>query len=225
MLLHFNLKKFNMSKFHFIYAILLFSFFLLPTAYSQTRFKGGLVAGFNASQMDGDAAAGYHKLGLNAGVRATIALKGRYQLSTDILFSQRGSRTTENEAIITRNCTLNFLEVPVLLHLRDWVKKGNDEQTYYKVGLCAGLSYSRLFSASSNPVFTHEGVLNKFSQNGIAFQAGVQYFQNAHWGFSFKWTRAVSKLFNPEKFPSEPLPSSLPVLREHFLTFQTMYVF
>ncbi len=198
---------------------------ILTNSYAQTRFRGGIVAGFNASQLDGDDAAGYHKVGLNTGVRAVIELKGRYQMTTDILFSQRGSRTTENEALINRTCTLNYLEVPVLLNIRDWQKKDDNGKSYYKVAFVVGLSYARLFKSSANPFFPHAGVLDKFSSNSIAIQGGIQYFQNAHWGFSAKWARSVTKLFNPLKYINEPLAGGLPILREHYLTFQTMYIF
>jgi hypothetical protein len=212
-------------KFMNIMQILLLCILILPNSQAQNRFKGGIIAGFNASQLDGDNAAGYHKVGLNTGLRAVIELKGRYQITTDILFSQRGSRTTENEAIINRTCTLNYLEVPVLLSIRDWQKKGDDEQSYYKVGIVAGVSYARLFKASANTFFPHAGVLDKFSNTDISIQLGIQYFQNAHWGFSAKWARSVTKVFNQKKYINEPLAGGLPILREHYLTFQTMYIF
>jgi hypothetical protein len=218
------MKTVNRSLINFIQIFLLWVL-ILPTSNAQSRFKGGIIAGFNAAQLDGDAAAGYHKVGLNTGVRAVIELKGRYQITTDILFSQRGSRTTENEAIINRTCTLNYLEVPVLLNIRDWQKKGNDEQSYYKVAFVVGVSYSRLFKSTASPTFTHAAVLDKFSTNDIAIQGGIQYFQSAHWGFSVKLARSVTKLFNTKKYINEPLAGGLPILREHYLTFQTMYIF
>jgi hypothetical protein len=205
--------------------ICLLSITILTNAHAQSRFKGGIIAGFNASQLDGDDAAGYHKVGLNTGVRAVIELKGRYQITTDILFSQRGSRTTENESIINRTCTLNYLEVPVLLNVRDWQRKGDDEQTYYKVGLVAGVSYARLFKSSANTFFPHAGVLDKFSTNDVSVQFGIQYFQSKHLGFSAKWARSVTRLFDPKKYINEPLAGGLARLREHYLSFQTMYIF
>jgi Outer membrane protein beta-barrel domain len=224
------IQQMNISKLKQIFLqgflqICLIGIILSPSVNAQNRFKGGIIAGFNAAQMDGDAAAGYHKVGLNTGVRAIIELKGRYQITTDILFSQRGSRTTENESLVNRTCTLNYLEVPVLLNIRDWQKKGVDDVAYYKVAFVVGVSYSRLFKATANPTFTHGGVLDKFSNNDIAVQGGIQYFQNAHLGFTAKLARSVTKLFNPLKYINEPLAGGLPILREHYLTFQTVYVF
>ena len=192
---------------------------------AQSRFKGGIVAGFNAAQLDGDASAGYNKVGINAGARVLIELKGRYQISMDILFSQRGSRTTEKEAVINRTCTLNYLEVPVLLNIRDWLKKSDDEQEYYKVAFSAGLVYGRLFKAASNPSFFHASVLDKFATNDVSFAAGLQYFINPHWGFSFRGAKSFNKLFNPQKYPNDPLAGGFFALHGHYLTFQTAYIF
>ncbi len=193
--------------------------------HAQSRFKGGIVVGFNAAQIDGDASAGYNKVGLNAGARVLIELKGRYQISTEILLSQRGSRTTERESAINRTCTLNYLEVPVLLNIRDWRKKSDDEQEYYKVGFSIGLVYGRLFKATSNPSFFHAPVLDKFATNDLSFAAGLHYFINPHWSLSSRVAKSFNKLFNPEKYPNDPLAGGFFALRSHYLTFQTAYIF
>lgn len=192
---------------------------------AQSRFKGGIVAGFNAAQLDGDAAAGYHKVGLNTGIRALIDLGGRLELLTEILYSQRGSRTTENEAPITRTCTINYLEVPVLLNIRDWKKTTDEGTDYYKVSLSMGLSYGRLFKASSSPNFTHGAVLDRFSTNDLSIMGGINYNLNSHLGFSCRAARSLVKLFNSTKYANEPLAGGLPVLTSHYLTFQTSWIF
>ena len=101
--------------------VLLCIAFNINALQAQSRFKGGIVGGFNAAQIDGDESAGYNKLGLNAGIRGLAELGGRLQLSIDMLYSQRGARTSSKESFVNRTCTLNYLEVPVLLNIRDWL--------------------------------------------------------------------------------------------------------
>ena len=192
---------------------------------AQSRFRGGVVAGFNAAQLDGDAAAGYHKVGLNTGLRVLIELGGRLELCTEILYSQRGSRTTENESAITRSCTLNYLEVPVLLNIRDWKKAGSDGVEFYKASFSAGISYGRLFKATSSSNFTHAAVLDKFSTNDVSFMAGINYNANRHLGFSMRIAKSMARIFNYEKYINEPLAGGLPNLKGHYLTFQTAWIF
>lgn len=192
---------------------------------AQNRFRGGIVAGFNAAQLNGDAAAGYHKVGLNVGVKALIELKGRFDMSTELLFSQRGARTTENQAFINRSCTLNYLEVPILLNIRDWKKVTEDGIDYYKVSLSLGISYGRLFKATSNPTFTHTTVLDKFNNTDISIVGGVNYQANRNWGFSLRMTRSINRLFNPNKYINDPVAYTLTPLKGHFLTFQTGWIF
>lgn len=193
---------------------------------AQSRFKGGIVGGFNAAQLNGDASAGYNKVGLNAGIRGLIELGGRLELSTEILYSQRGSRTTEREAVITRSCTLNYLEVPVLLNIRDWLRKPKNEgDAYYKAAFSIGLAYGRLFKVTSNIPFTHAALLDKFNQTDVSFMMGLNYFINAHWSVDCRYATSINKLFNPKKYPTEPLAANSLPLRGHYLSFQTAWIF
>jgi hypothetical protein len=208
-----------------IFVILTFITLTINVLHAQNRFRGGVVAGFNAAQLDGDASAGYNKVGLNVGAKVLIELTGRFQISTEILLSQRGSRTTEKEAPVTRSCTLNYLEVPVLLNIRDWIKKSDDEQEYYKVGFSFGFVYGRLFKSTASPNFLHAPVLNKFATNDVGFAGGVHYFINPNWGLSCRATKSFNKVFNPDKYTNDPLAGGFFALRGHYLTFQTAWIF
>ncbi len=205
--------------------IVLSTLVLVQHMQAQNRFKGGIVAGFNAAQLDGDAAAGYHKVGINGGLRALIELGGRLELSTEILYSQRGSRTTENESAINRTCNLSYMEVPVLLNIRDWKKKSGEDGEYFKVSFSIGLAYGRLFNAQSNSFFTHAAVVDRFVKNDLSVMGGVNYYANSHWVFSCRLARSLNPLFNPRKYANEPLAGGLPILRGHFVSFQTGWVF
>ena len=211
-------------KYYTITIVLLVCFFLHKIE-AQNRFRGGFVTGFNAAQMDGDAAAGFHKFGLNTGIRALIELGGRFELSTDILYSQRGSRTSKNESFIKRECTLNYLEVPVLFNIRDWQQNAGGENAYYKAAFSVGASYGRLFSAQSNSTFTHKAVVDKFSKNDVSLMAGIIFNPNRHWTFSCRIAKSVNKLFDFEKFPNDTIANGLPSLRGYYVSVQTGWIF
>ena len=177
--------------------------------------------GFNAAQLDGDYAAGYHKVGLNTGIRSTIDLSGRWELQTEILFSQRGARTTENDALVLRSCTLNYLEVPVLLNIRDWKAKTEAGDEYYKAYLSVGLSYGWLFSAKSNLAFTHATYLDRFSKNDVSYMAGIGFNFNRYFGACMRIAKSFGLLYDAQKYTNGPATS----LRGHYLTFQTSWLF
>ena len=208
------------------------SFFILLLTINnleaQSRFGGGIVAGFNASQMDGDQAAGYSKVGGSVGLSATIQTNetGNWLLTTNILLSQRGSRSSPNDAGPIRSASLNYLEVPVTMSYRDWKKTDNSGVEYYKVYFTAGLSYGRLFSYKVSDNFTHpKAVWDVFQKNDIAYTVGLSYFFNHHLGTNYRFTRSANFLFHPKNHENNIALSSYAALQVYFLTFQVVWMF
>jgi hypothetical protein len=118
--------------------LLLFLFCNLCTYYGQAQFNnddddrtffGGLEAGGNFSQVDGDNFAGYHKAGWNAGIIVYTKLADQLAASLELLFAQKGSRASQTQVprmsndlstIITDyKIRLNYAEVPILLNYFD----------------------------------------------------------------------------------------------------------
>ena len=205
-------------------------FILLITNHlqAQSRFGGGIVAGFNASQMDGDQAAGFSKVGANIGLQATVQLNetGKWLLTTNMLYSQRGARSTQNDAGPIRSASLNYLEVPVTISYRDWKVTDKNGADFYKVYFTAGLSYGRLFSYKISENFTHpKSVWVFFEINDIAFTGGLYYYINRNWGFNWRYTRSANFLFNPKQHTENIALSSYNALQVYFLTFQSVWMF
>ena len=192
---------------------------------NANRFGGGFLLGVNASQIDGDASAGYHKWTPNVGIRGIINFQNNWQVTTDILYSQRGAVTGSYETIIEQDVTTNYLEVPIMVHYQDWQKTSKSGKNYYKVSLGAGLSYGRLFGVTSNSAFNHAEVLDKFNKDDFAFTGGMQFFFTPHWGLNCRFTTSVNNLFDPDKYPNDPIASSLRPLRGYFFSLQTVFVF
>lgn len=105
---------------------------------TELRFRGGMIFGLNASQVDGDDYAGYHKLGINGGFLAQIPLSKKFFISTEILYSQKGakSRTIMGQNVAYR-VNLNYSEIPVLINFQ--------EKTSVNFGV--GVAYARLLKA------------------------------------------------------------------------------
>jgi hypothetical protein len=100
----------------------LFLWFLIISlsGFSQ-RFEGGILAGFNGTQVAGDTYEGYHKPGILAGGYVQTDLVPAVFAGMELKFSQKGSRSHINavnpvpDKYIMR---LNYLDLPVFLGFR-----------------------------------------------------------------------------------------------------------
>lgn len=201
-------------------------FLLFPPdagAQRQQRFKAGLIAGVTAAQIDGDASAGYNKVGLQGGLRGIVLLKPKQDASIELLFTQRGSRNEAKTPPFFKT-TLNYIEVPLQWHYHDWPANGDsDDPDYFRVHFNAGLSYARLINYK-NDADLGGGItaaLPDLNRNSVCFIVGVSYFATRHLGLVFRYNRALNALYKPGK----PGTNYDRTLKEHFLTFQTLVVF
>ncbi len=205
--------------------LLLFGIALLPAlVFSQQRFKGGIVAGLTASQIDGDASAGYNKVGLQAGLRVAAVLKEKQDASVEIIYSQRGSRNEAKTPPYFKT-TLNYVEVPVQWHYHDWlVENGDESENFYRVQFNVGASYGRLINYKDSSDGSIAGItpaLPDLERNSFCFLIGASFYATKHFGFNFRYNRAINKLYKPGK----PGTNYAYSLNEHFLAFQAMYMF
>jgi hypothetical protein len=188
---------------------------------AQQRFKAGLIFGLNASQIMGDDTGGYHKLGLQGGLRATTVLKDKMDLSFELLYSQRGSYDKYGSPVCfdgTLLIRLQYVEVPVVFSYKDWYIEDED---YYKVQASAGLSYSRLIQAKAEGS-CHDDITDLFNSNDYGFTTGVEYFATRHISFGARWSRSFNLLFNKDKHEGLQGRNSL---RGYFLSFRGAYTF
>lgn len=184
------------NKFKLIFfLILVLNVVCFIDLYSQ-KFGGGITVGFNASQIDGDKLAGYHKIGWNAGLNTSYNLNDPWQLNVDFLFSQRGSKSQlipdDDEQI--QKITLNFVELPVYISYQDW----NIEDRYYKIQGFAGLSAGRLFSVK-NALGDDDINSDNFLKNDISYLIGAKFMFSKNIGITGRYTRSVFRMYrNPD---------------------------
>ncbi len=109
-------------------------------------FTGGLVAGVNMAQVDGDYFAGYYKFGLNAGPIVYAQVAKRVAFSMEILYSQKGSKsniptasiTLPDAIIIKYGINLNCAELPIMINYYD----------KHKSSIGIGVSYTRIINSN-----------------------------------------------------------------------------
>ncbi len=211
-----------MYKLTTLLAFLLTFFAINALIAQENRFGAGVVVGVNASQITGDKTGGYNKIGIQAGLRGVAFISEKFDLSTELLFSQRGSRSEKNNprfAFGAGVIQLNYIEVPVLANYKDWL---DPEGEYYKINFLAGLSYGRLISASTNRESSHTGEEDNFAKNDISFMAGVTFYATKNIGITGRFTRSINLLYDNR---DEGNQSGFNSLRGYLITLQGVYMF
>ena len=183
----------------------------------QRTFGATLLAGFNASQIDGDDYAGFNKVGLNVGIRGDILLSEKMQVGMELIWSQRGSRSellAGQSGVPQLKIDLDYVQVPVLFKYNDWYIEDGD---YYRVHAFTGLSYGRLMRAKAENSF-FEGQTELFRKNDIGFHIGAGYLFNENLALTIRFNRGLTLLFDRRDNPL--------VARSHltrYLTFRLEY--
>ncbi|HMO39031.1 MAG TPA: porin family protein [Saprospiraceae bacterium] len=158
----------------------------LAVSASGQRFEGGVVAGFNLAQIDGDRLAGFNKIGINAGGRVGAILSDRWQLSMEFLYSQQGASRSraDDPASIYDKISLNYVEVPVMMNFKEW-----------KFHVSGGVSYARLIDFR---VIDFTGVdisdQQNYNENVFSLHLGATYYFTEKVGLEIRWFRSLNNM-------------------------------
>ncbi len=198
------------KKYIFLLLLVFSSMFALG---QRSPFNAGVVVGLNASQINGDNAAGFTKLGLKAGLQGVVEFSERWNITIEMLYSQRGSQDDADffgvDGVYTQ-FKLNYFEFPIYFELLDW-----EVDDYYKMHFIGGVSYAILRDAKIRGSLHTPEVLN---DRDWSLFAGIDFFANRHMGGGIRFTYSVSELYsNQDNNPN------LPSLRSYFLSFHTFY--
>lgn len=120
--------------------ILLFA--LLPLLGQAQRIHGFVTSGLTMSQIEGDELKGFRHYGYTGGVGAlsAISANGRWGISVEALYSQRGSYEKSGDPYNIR-LDLNYVDIPLLIHYQD---------PYGGMLFGAGVTYGRLVQQPHN---------------------------------------------------------------------------
>ena len=163
-------------------------------------FTGGLVAGLNFTQVDGDTFYGYQKVGINAGGVVYVHFSEVLGISTELIYSQKGSRGE----LVTQSATngtyvqkyfmnVNYAEVPVTFHVIS-----------HKFDFEVGISYARLINSnewveSDQPVVI-DPVANRFNTSDVDYVFGLarklykRWYANARFQYSIIAIRPTDRV-------------------------------
>lgn len=148
--------------------------------YSQ-RIQGGLILGFNQSQVDGDEVYGFYKPGLNTGAIAIVPIGNNFFISLETIYSQRGAykkypysfdSTLTPAQLPYYNLRLNYLDVPIGVQYND--------KDVLVVGV--GFTYGQLVSGSE---IEHGKLVQWNSKRGPYDKADYNVFVDTR--FRLKW--------------------------------------
>ncbi len=182
---------------------------IMPLSINAQRFQGGLVGGFNVSQIDGDYWAGYNKIGVVGGAYVYTDFTERWGAQMEIRYSSKGSATPRYYSQKTR-FRLQYIEIPLVakfqlinkLDLQGGVSIGylfnaarDDGYGYVKfdevperkeIAICAGLNYSIFNRLDVNVRYSYS-VFPVFSQyTGATYGTGAWFNNVITFGFYFK---------------------------------------
>lgn len=114
----------------------IFLFLFTNVAFAQ-RFDGGVLAGFNGTQVEGDTFKGYHKPGAVAGFYVETDLAPAVFAAFEIKYAQKGARKKSTEKDPTRYVMrLNYIDIPVYIAFR------SSERTAILGGISTGFLLS-----------------------------------------------------------------------------------
>src|SRR5688572_14482098 len=159
--------------------VVMFIFLNSPSILHGQRFSAAIVGGVNASQIDGDQLAGFDKLGLTGGLKATVNFESVFDLNVEFLFTQRGSKpdlfNPDYDPDIKIH--LDYAEIPVYVSLGDWWQ---EEDGYHKASAHAGVSFGRLINASTfDHINTGDEDLDQmvpyFNDSDLSWLVGISY--------------------------------------------------
>lgn len=163
---------------------------------SQPRFRGGLMVGFNLSQIDGDRSAGYNKLDPLAGLSTRIRLKDKSSLELGILYQGRGARNRVNidQTAIPFKYKLQYISVPLTFQYHDWL---DESGSYYKVGVELGAQYGYLLGADVEDEAAGSGLdkeISQFNKSNADLVAGLLFYPNRKSVIGFRFFQEFVQL-------------------------------
>ncbi|TVR78949.1 MAG: PorT family protein [Chitinophagaceae bacterium] len=161
---------------------------------NNSIFRAGFVAGFNASQVDGDRIRGYNKFGFNGGITSMINLSEKFSLNIDIAYSQKGAKSTLENTAPDKSyfLQLDYIDVPVVFQYHD----------FERVLLGAGLSV--------NAQVRYREIINDFPVHEVESTPYSRFDLNAlaSAGFLFTEDFGAQLRFAYSIIPVRPAPPS-----------------
>lgn len=193
-------------------------------------FKAGVALGLNRTQVDGDAQYGYDKSGITGGLRGGIILHKNFEIGTELLYSQRGSKPKENQLTDSRYrvfIDLRYAEAALLAK----VCARKTEERAYGWDFYGGISYGRLVSSDTRAIvglqridtFRQNTILRRgYNTSDLSVIFGASWYWTDRLGMSIRQTMSTNRFYeNPEANANVNL--TIPGARQRQYTFFRSY--
>lgn len=167
-----------------VFLLISASFTGIDSLYGQT-FKGGLSAGFVASQVSGDESAGYNKPGIFGGPWASFKFRDNWQFQMEIIYIQKGSRENpkDDQPYFKYRLKLNYVDVPLMFRYI------YNEKLEFEIGVAYGLLISTY--EELNDIETG---LRPFNTHNSSLIAGLSYNLNERWSANFRTSNSITPI-------------------------------
>ncbi|MBQ7550875.1 MAG: PorT family protein [Bacteroidales bacterium] len=180
-----------MKKFFILFICL----FLIGESMEAQNFKGGIRAGFTATQMSGDELRGFHKLGAFAGGFVTwrFVQNGKWAIQPEINFIMKGSSTflrANKEGNIGEKYVLSlyFIEVPFFAKYN--IVRGLE----FELGLAMDVLLYGVEKDANGKIPARQP-FRTFGMTGIA---GFSYLFANHYGLNLRYGNSLIPLRVPD---------------------------
>ena len=187
------------------YFYIIFLIFLVQTLWSQKidkRFTIGGMTGITLSQIDGDDLQGYSKKGLLIGLRSNAVINDRLQISIELLFNRRGSKSKDYNDLRAkkRQITTDYAEMNFLFNYKDWY---NPFKKLYRMEFYGGVGIGQLFKTATVDELSED--LNfsllapEFTTRDVSLIGGANYYVSPNIAIGARFARSFTLLFEAQK--------------------------
>lgn len=199
-------------------------------------FKGMVSVGVNIAQMNGDEVSGFKHMGFTGGLGIMMPFNEDkpnegFAASMELLFTQRGAKNTNIQDPFKYDCTLSYIDIPVMFHYMDTRAKAT-------VGL--GVQYSRLVKTKESWQLPDPKIIgmdrpvniddHDFLKNDFAAVVDFRFTIWKHFKFDARWQHSLIPIredFVYDNSYGEDYQSYRTWKRDfksHYLTFKVIYV-
>lgn len=179
-----------MKKEFFFFVVLMLPFAVMAQQQEEQLdfIRAGVIAGFNATQIEGDGYQGYNKFGFNGGGTAYVRFHENMSVNFEILYSMKGSKRSFNNRSpqCSYKLALDYIEVPVLFNYHD------NKIGIFSAGLSVGnLIRTREFKGGLETTVNEDNPYNSRVLEGVL---SVSFMFTDNFGLNLRGTITLTGL-------------------------------
>lgn len=158
---------------------------------TSAQIGGGIMAGINSCQVDGDLYGGYDKVGFHAGGLGFLKLSDAAYVQVEILGSLRGSRRIQDDVLLW-NLNVWSIENPWLLRIR--LKEFSTGSLFAHGGIGPDITLAAFKTDQSGiQLDIMEDIMARAS---IASHLGVDWYFSDSWSLTSRMSYTVGRIDN-----------------------------